>query len=70
LLFRSEQHVERWCKVWGRQQGAILSPEQTWKLAEGWYHDRLQADWKPKTPAEIRRLFEEIGLRGEFWKLP
>jgi hypothetical protein len=48
----------------------VISPEQGWKLAHGWYHDRLDPDWKPKSPPEIRRLFEEIGLKGEFWKLP
>jgi hypothetical protein len=48
----------------------VISPEQGWKLAKGWYHDRLEPDWKAKSPPEIRHLFEEIGLKGEFWKLP
>lgn len=48
----------------------MLSLEQGWKLAKGWYHDRLRLDWKPKTAAQIRRLFADIGLQGQFWELP
>ena len=69
-MFRSEQHVNRWCHRWNQARGAVISPEQGWKLAKGWYHDRLDAEWKPKTPPEIRALLQEIGLTGDFWKLP
>jgi hypothetical protein len=69
-MFRSEQHVDRWCHRWKQTRGTVISPQQGWELATGWYHDRLDPDWKPKSPPEIRRLFEDIGLKGEFWKLP
>jgi hypothetical protein len=48
----------------------VLTLEQGWKLAKGWYQDRLQQDWKPKTAAAIRQLFAGIGLTGQFWELP
>ncbi len=69
LLFRSEQHVERWCRQWGRPLGGTLNLQQGWALAKEWYADRLRPDWHPKTVPEAEQAFAEIGLRGEFWKL-
>ena len=37
LLFRDEEHVDRWCSARDMPRGAIITPEQTWRLAEGWY---------------------------------
>ena len=69
LLFRSEQHVDRWCEQWGRPRGGTLSLAQGWKLAQLWYGDRLSTKWRPNTAAEAESVFREVGLVGEFWKL-
>jgi hypothetical protein len=69
LLFRSEQHVDRWCKQWNRSRGGTLSLQQGWKLAQLWYGDRLRPDWRPKTVHEAESVFAEVGLKGKFWKL-
>jgi hypothetical protein len=69
LLFRSEQHVQRWCAQWNRERGGTLSLSQGWKLAKAWYGDRLNPNWRPKTSEEAQRAFGEIGLKGSFWKL-
>jgi Alkylmercury lyase len=69
LLFRSEQHVDRWCQQWNRPPGGTLSLQQGWKLAQLWYEDRLNPDWRPKTLPEAESVFAEIGLVGQFWKL-
>jgi len=69
LLFRSEQHVDRWCRQWNRRRGGILSLDQGWRLAQAWYGDRLSVNWGPKTVAEAQALFAKIGLRGPFWRL-
>jgi len=69
LLFRSEPHVDRWCRQWKRQRGGILSLDQGWRLAQAWYGDRLSPDWRPKTVDQAQALFAEIGLRGPFWRL-
>ena len=69
LLFRSEQHVARWCRQWKRRRGGILSLDQGWRLAQAWYGDRLSADWRPRTLDEAQALFAEIGLHGPFWRL-
>ena len=69
LLFRSEQHIERWCKQWNRPRGGTLSLAQGWQLAQLWYRDRLDPQWRPKSAAEADSVFREVGLVGEFWKL-
>jgi hypothetical protein len=69
LLFRSEQHVDRWCAQWNRPRGGTLTLNQGWRLAKEWYADRLSPTWRPKTVAEAEAAFARIGLVGEFWKL-
>jgi len=68
LLFRSEDHIERWREQWGEQpRGGTMSLETCAKLAYDWYHDRLNPDGRRKTPDEAKRIFDELGLTGEFW---
>ena len=69
LLFRSEQHVDRWCRQWNRPRGGVLSLDQVWSLAAEWYGDRLNPAWSPKTAAEAQSAFARIGLVADFWKL-
>jgi hypothetical protein len=69
LLFRSEQHVDRWCAQWNRPRGGTLTLSQGWRLAKEWYADRLSPAWRPKTVAEAEAAFARIGLMEKFWKL-
>jgi len=70
LLFRSEEHVERWRHLWRQPRGAIISLEQQWRLAQAWYEDRLSFDWRRKTSEEIQALWRELGFTSSFWALP
>ena len=69
LLFRSEEHVNRWCSSWGFPQGATLSPMQTWQLAHAWYRNKVRPDWRRHTLAETEAMMAEIGLTGPEWNL-
>ncbi len=69
LAFRSEEHVERWCRSRRVARGAAFSTEQAWRLARAWYADRLSPDWRRATPEEAQAIFARIGLTGEFWQL-
>jgi hypothetical protein len=65
LLFRSEGHMKRS----GVPLGAFMTTEQLWRLADGWYRDRNQPEWK-RPPVEVAEaLYREIGLTGDFWRL-
>ena len=69
LLFRSEEHIDRWCEQLGLARGATMTLEQQWRLADAWYGDRLAEDWRRRTPEGAQALFNEIGLAGSFWSL-
>ena len=69
MLFRSEEHIDSWCEGRDLPRGAVLSLEQGWRLAEGWYHDRLRPDWQRKTPEEAEAFFVQLGLTSPFWSL-
>jgi len=69
LAFRSEAHVDRWCKARRLPRGAVFSLDQAWQLAHEWYADRMSTDWRRRTPAEAEAVFASIGLTGSFWKL-
>lgn len=70
LLFRSEEHVDRWCAAWGATRGATLSPERAWRLARSWFaRDRRSPEWRRHSPEEAEALFASLGLVGAFWRL-
>jgi hypothetical protein len=70
LLFRSEEHVDRWCRQWGQERGALLSLDQAWRLALAWYSpDRREPAWRRKNVDEVEALFAELGLTETFWNL-
>ena len=70
LLFRSEEHVERWCRSWAVERGGTLTPEQAWRLAREWYGpDRRDPAWRRPTVEETEALLASIGLGGAFWEL-
>jgi hypothetical protein len=70
LLFRSEEHVERWCRAWSLPRGALLTLREAWQLALAWYgEDRRDPAWRRRTVDETEALLAELGLGGPFWKL-
>ena len=69
LAFRSEAHVDAWCEQRGLPRGAVFPLGTCWRLARAWYADRLSPEWRRRTPAEAREVFDQLGLTGEFWSL-
>lgn len=67
-LFRSEEHVNRWCEERGRDPGTVFTLRQMWDLADAWYRDRLSPEFLRRTPEEAEALFASIGLVGEAWR--
>jgi len=49
--------------------GAMVGLEQTWRLAQSWYTDRLDPGWLRPTPAEAAAMLRDAGLEGTFWAL-
>ena len=69
LLFRSEEHIERWCEQRNLEHGGTMTPAQCWQLADAWFRDRMEPSYQRRTSEQARELFESIGLVGEFWRL-
>jgi hypothetical protein len=69
LLFRDEGHVDRWCEARDLTRGASITPEQAWRLAYGWYKDKVKPEWRRQTVDEAEALLRSIGLTDAFWTL-
>ena len=70
LIFRSEEHIDRWCAARDLERGAVLTPDTAWGLARAWYEHKVKATWRRPTRDETELLFAELGLTGDFWALP
>ena len=69
LLFRSEEHLEKWLSERDIARGQTMTLEQQWQLSERWYSNRLDSDWRRRTPQEAEEVFESCGLVEDFWRL-
>jgi hypothetical protein len=67
LVFRSEDHVNRWLA--GRTPGATISITTLAELAKAWWWDRLDPDWQPHSRERNQAILDELGLTGDFWRL-
>ena len=68
LLFRSEEHVDRWCAQWNQPRGEVITLAQGWGLG-AWYKDRLDPTFQRKNADEIEAFFTGIGLTSAFWSV-
>ncbi len=66
-LFRSEEHLERFLA--GREPGATMSVGKLCELAQAWYHDRLDPDWRPHSLEQNQAILDRLDLTGDFWRL-
>ncbi len=69
LLFRSEEHLERWIESDNRPIGETLTVEQQWKLATRWFAGRDSLGWHKWTSSEAEEVFRSADLTSEFWSL-
>ena len=69
LLFRGEEHIDRWCEQWKQPRGATLTIDQTWRLADAWFATKMEPDWRRATMDEAQALLTGLGLTGAFWDL-
>ena len=70
LFFRSEEHVEKWCRDWRFDRGATLRLGVCWRLAKTWYGaERRDPEWRRFTAEEAQKIFSGLGLTSEFWSL-
>ena len=70
LLFRSEEHVERWCAQWSMPRGESFAVERCWRLALAWFGaDRREPRWRRRTAEECEAVFASLGFTSPFWRM-
>ena len=69
LLFRAEEHIDRWCTQWNQPRGGTLTIDQAWDLADAWYRNKMDPGWRRATVDETEDLLVKVGLTGPFWSL-
>jgi hypothetical protein len=62
LLFRSEEEI-------GHPHGGVMRVAQLHALAQRWYGDRLDPDWRPRSVEQSQAILETVGLTDPFWRL-
>lgn len=70
LLFRSEEHVKRWCRARDLPRRPLVSLDTLWSLAVAWYENRLTEESRRPGAAETRQIFAGLGLVDPFWQIP
>lgn len=68
--FCNRDHAEKWARGNSAQGGYIADASAVWRLAGGWYGDRLDPDFQPHSREHNQALLDECGLTGPFWRLP
>lgn len=69
LLFRSEEEVGRWCAATGALRGEALPLAQVWDLAQAWYGDQMDLDFRGRTAEHAAGIFARAGLVSAFWSV-
>ncbi len=69
LLFRSEEHLEKWLGSGEHPRGESLTVEQQWDLARRWFEGRDSRAWRKRSATEAEAVFREAGLVSDFWSL-
>jgi hypothetical protein len=67
LFFRSEERIDEWCEELQMPRRPTVTMAQLWGLAMAWYSNRLDPDARRPQPEEMRRIFADLGLAGDFW---
>jgi hypothetical protein len=68
LIFRSEEEIDAWCVDTGEPRGEAVPLTQVWALAQAWYGDRMNPNFRGRTTAEALSIFAQVGLRSAWWQ--
>jgi len=66
-FFRSEELIDDWCRARGTPRRPSVRMDQLWQMAVTWYSTRLEPDSRRPGPSEMRGIFADLGLHGDFW---
>ena len=58
-----------WLADMEMSRGAIMTLDQCWAMAQGWYAGRMEGAWRGRSPAAAQAILEGAGLTGPFWRM-
>ena len=50
-------------------EGELVDLPTLTALAQRWYGNRLDPDWRPRTLGESQAILDSVGLTADFWRL-
>jgi hypothetical protein len=68
-LYCDPSHLDSHLQRDGGRHGVAVNASQIWRLALGWYGNRLDPAYMPHTTLLRQRMLEAAGLSGDFWRL-
>lgn len=68
-IFKTESEIDDWCKQHNMPKGEVLPIAKVWELAQIWYGNYLDKDFKLKTKDIAQGMFQQVGLTSDFWSL-
>jgi hypothetical protein len=68
-LFCNQQHARAFASRHATSGGALVDAERMWRLALGWYGDRLDPNYRPHDARLRQQQLDDVGLSGPFWEL-
>lgn len=70
LLFSDAAQVAAWSQRHHIPVGDIQPITTVLALAQRWYGEHLRRDWRKRSVAEARAIFQDLGLTHPVWSLP
>ena len=61
--------IDPWCAAHGGVRGELLPMQTVWGLSQRWYHNRLSAEYRSRTAAQVGVIFQDMGLTSAFWQM-
>lgn len=68
-VFCDDACLDAWLAREGRERGYATDLATVWRLARGWYADRLDRGYVRREPAAAHEYMRGVGLSGSFWGL-
>lgn len=69
LILKNETEIDIWCKQQNKPKGKVFLIEQVWELAKIWHYNFLTPNFKRKTKEIAQKMFKQVRLIFDFWKL-
>lgn len=68
--FKAAADIDEWCERHRMPRGEAMPWSQVVALGRAWYSGHAAPAWRKWTTRQANAIFESVGLRSPFWRLP